>query len=298
LTALLVEPTLDSEEAPDLAIGTSRGRVLAAAVTGSAVAGAAVAQAATPLQMTHDPTLSGTAQVGAPLAAVGAQWTGPPDTKVSWHWLRCADRRCRLIDGALRSSYKPVPADVGARLLAWLTLTADDQRADAFTRPSAAVTAAPAATPVPTPTATPAPAPAPARPAPPAAPVVPVAAPPAPQRPRMLRPFPVVRIRGVLTADGVRLTLVTVTAPHGARVTISCRGRGCPSPRLARTAGVVRLRRFEAPLAAGTRLRVTVSKRGYIAKVTTFRIRRGRVPLRTDGCRYPGRARVQRCPSR
>lgn len=111
-----------------------------------------------------------------------------------------------------------------------------------------------------------------------------------------MRPFPVVRIRGFLTAGGVRLTRVTVRAPRGARVTVVCRGRGCPR-RLARTAAVLRLRRFEAPLRAGVRLRVTISKPGYIAKVTTFWIRRGRVPLRLDACRWPGSKRTRACPA-
>jgi hypothetical protein len=107
-----------------------------------------------------------------------------------------------------------------------------------------------------------------------------------------------VRIRGVLTSSGARLTLVSVRAPRGAHVAIVCRGRGCPARREARTAALVRLRRFEARLAAGTRLRVTVSKPGFIAKVTTFTIRRGRAPRRVDRCRYPGRRTLQRCPAR
>lgn len=112
----------------------------------------------------------------------------------------------------------------------------------------------------------------------------------------MMRPFPVVRIRGFLTARGVQLTRVTVRAPRGARVGVACRGRGCPAHRMARIAVMLRLRRFEAPLRAGVRLRVTISKPGYVAKVTTFWIRRGRVPLRLDACRWPGQKRMRACP--
>ena len=37
----------------------------------------------------------------------------------------------------------------------------------------------------------------------------------------MLKPFPIVRIKGVLTARGARVTLLTVRAPRGARLALS-----------------------------------------------------------------------------
>jgi hypothetical protein len=246
-----------------------------------------------PLRITKPPSLTGTAQVGGELQAVGAQWTGPDDTTVTWRWVRCLDQRhCRIVDDADTSAYDPQNADLGWQLLAWLRVSAGHRHDDAFTPLSDPVQPAPPPPPKPKPAPTPAPTPAPA-PAAPAAPP-PVAKPAAP---RMMRPFPLVRIRGRLTATGVRLTLVTVRAPRGARVTINCRGRGCPARRQARTAVVLRMRRFEGALRAGDRLRVTVSKRGYITKVTTIRIRRGRVPLRLDECRYPGAKRTVACPA-
>jgi hypothetical protein len=62
---------------------------------------------------------------------------------------------------------------------------------------------------------------------------IPVSAPPL----LTMAPFPIVRIAGVQTASGVRLSLVSVQAPVGARVTVTCRGRGCrikPQSRVAR----------------------------------------------------------------
>jgi hypothetical protein len=43
-------------------------------------------------------------------------------------------------------------------------------------------------------------------------------------------------------------------------------------------------------------LTITISKPGYIPKVTTIRIRKGRAPLRSDNCRLPGATKLSRCP--
>jgi hypothetical protein len=55
---------------------------------------------------------------------------------------------------------------------------------------------------------------------------------------------------------------------------------------------------FERALPAGTRLIVRISKRGYITKVTTITIRRGRPPARSDLCVAPGAKRPKACPKR
>jgi hypothetical protein len=264
-----------------------------AATLALACGGAAARGDDGPPHITKWPSLTGTAQVGGELHAVGAEWTGPDDMTVTWHWVRCVDQEhCRIVDDASTDTYGPQTADVGSQLFAWLRVSAGHRHDDAFSPLSATVRPAPPPPrPKPPPpkvtvTPTPTPTPAPVAPAPAARPA-----------PRMMRPLPRVRIRGRLTAAGVRLTLVTVRAPRGARVTITCRGRGCPARRQARTAVLLHMRRFEADLQAGVRLRVTVSRPGYIAKVTTFRIRRGRVPLRLDECRYPGAKKMVACPA-
>ena len=48
--------------------------------------------------------------------------------------------------------------------------------------------------------------------------------------PSMLRPFPVVRIKGVLTAQGARVTLLSVRAPRRSSVTVTCRREGLSRP--------------------------------------------------------------------
>ena len=113
-----------------------------------------------------------------------------------------------------------------------------------------------------------------------------------------LRPFPVVRIKGVLTARGARVTLLSVRAPRGSSVTVTCRGSDCPSRRYTSPAATGRLRPFERELGAGTRLEVRVTKAGFIGKSTVFVIRRQAAPKRTDRCLPPGAKRAVRCPAR
>jgi hypothetical protein len=275
------------------------------------------AQAATAPVITSGPVVSGTAEVDAVLTA-SASWTADPEPTAAWTWLRCPAPTgpCTPIPGATDAAYRVTPSDVGSVLRVRITLSNSAGSDQKRSKPTAAVTAAPAPVPVPTPVPTPAPTPAPtATPTPtgtttaPAGPA-PVfdqsAAPPAPPpaagspekpspRARMLQPFPVVRIRGVLTATGARVSLLSVKAPRGARVTVLCRGRDCPVRRFAPAAGIQRLRPFERPLRAGTRLEVSVTRPGYVGKLTVIVIRRDEAPWRSDRCLAPGAKRAVRC---
>jgi large repetitive protein len=121
----------------------------------------------------------------------------------------------------------------------------------------------------------------------------------------LMQPFPVVRIAGSLTADGVRVQLLTVQAPAGARITVRCHGHGCPSKTMSRIAAArkgkriapLEFHRFERSLRAGTVLEVRVSKVGEIGKYTRFTIRRGRSPKRVDTCLDPAGVKPIACPS-
>jgi hypothetical protein len=126
--------------------------------------------------------------------------------------------------------------------------------------------------------------------------------------PTLMQPFPVVRIAGSENASGVRVGLLTVTAPVGATVNVTCRGSGCParSQRVVATAGrsrvgagtvVLVLRRFERSLRAGAVMEIRVSKPGRIGKYTRFAVRRGRLPVRTDMCLGPTASKPIACPS-
>jgi len=110
-----------------------------------------------------------------------------------------------------------------------------------------------------------------------------------------MQPFPIVRIAGVQTPAGVKLNLLSVLAPVGARVTVTCRGRGCtmkPQSRVAitsarnRHASLVALtfRRFERSFRAGVTLEVRIFASGKIGKYTLFAIHHHALPTRVDSC--------------
>jgi PKD repeat protein len=127
---------------------------------------------------------------------------------------------------------------------------------------------------------------------------------------RLLSPFPVVRISGVVTRAGIRLRLLAVDAPAGAKVKIRCRTRGCPFRRRsrliesratvtewARVSRLIRFNRFKGRLLRpGTVVQVFVTKPGTIGKYTRLRVRSRRLPARADRCLVPGAARPVPCP--
>ncbi len=120
----------------------------------------------------------------------------------------------------------------------------------------------------------------------------------------LMQPFPVVRFAGNDTPSGVRLKLLTVLAPAGATVTVTCKGHGCPVKSLRKLAkstksGMVLLAfpRFERSLRAGVILEVRVSKAGEIGKYTRFVVRRGKLPERVDLCLHVSGSTPLVCPS-
>jgi plastocyanin len=157
----------------------------------------------------------------------------------------------------------------------------------------------------------PSPPPPPSTALPPSAPLQPV---PVPQptiasaAPLVIAPFPVVRITGSYTTLGVRLRLFAVTAPAGVRITVRCRGRGCPyrqrgpfvvrrsGTRAAGAARYVQIRDFRGRLLKpGVRLQVFIADKDRIGKYTSFTIRRGHPPLRADSCVRPAGASAVAC---
>ena len=138
------------------------------------------------------------------------------------------------------------------------------------------------------------PAPTPAGPAQPGSPVVPAQ----PKPPVMMRPFPIVRIAGVVLPNGALIRILSVRAPRGSSIRIRCRGKGCPAATVARTSAtrLVRFRRFERRLRAGVKLEIFVRKAGKVGKYTRFLIRGGKPPARMDRCLMPGKRRPVACP--
>jgi large repetitive protein len=123
----------------------------------------------------------------------------------------------------------------------------------------------------------------------------------------LIVPFPIIRMAGSYNAVGAKIGLLTVQAPAGARVTVKCRGIGCPtrSETVVVASGarakpgtvLITLHRFERPLHAGTVLVVEVTDGGEIGKYTRFVIHHGKLPSRQDLCLSPGTTAPIQCPS-
>jgi hypothetical protein len=268
------------------------------------LAAAIPAHAAGDPKITEPPQITGDFRVGGTMTA-SAKWKGG---SAVWTWLRCADERlgnCEPIAGQQAPTYTAVAQDAGSRLRVRLTVRAggkdDSKPAVAVSEPTppiAAVEPPPAPPPAGAPTPTPAPTPAPAPPSAPGSP--PRVTPPAvggKAAPRLMSPRPIVRIRGRLTADGARVTLLTVRAPRGARIAVKCAGDHCPRRRIAIVAVIVHLQPYERILRAGTRLEIRVTRPSFIGKYSRIVMRQGRPPWRQDRCLMPGSSRPVGCPS-
>jgi hypothetical protein len=133
----------------------------------------------------------------------------------------------------------------------------------------------------------------------------------APQTLTLMQPFPIVRIAGAETSGGARIKLLTVQAPTGAKVAVSCKGRGCKTKNETRLAtasskskgksraGAITLAfpRFQRTLRAGAMLQIRITKSGQIGKFTSFKIRRRKLPVRVDACLRPPSTAPSPCPS-
>ena len=127
-------------------------------------------------------------------------------------------------------------------------------------------------------------------------------------KPRLMTPFPVIRIIGKVLRKGARIKRLTVRAPYGSTVSVRCRGHSCPfrrSNRKVTSTGsakapskTIRVRRLEHRLLRdGASIKVLVSRSGEIGKYTRFRIRGGKPPVRSDLCLMPGSTVPKECPS-
>jgi PKD repeat protein len=126
-------------------------------------------------------------------------------------------------------------------------------------------------------------------------------APAKPRSPRFLSPWPTVRIAGRALPGGARITRLAVTVPAASSIDARCSGLHCPVRHVRRRARgeretvVVRLRRFERLLPAGTRIAIRIRAANRIGRYVAFRIRGDRPPRRTDRCLLPGRFAPIRC---
>jgi hypothetical protein len=75
-------------------------------------------------------------------------------------------------------------------------------------------------------------------------------------------------------------------------VQVTCSGRGCPLRSQIRSVasaqkgapGPLFFPRFERTLIPGVTLQIRISGPGLVGKYTSFKIRRGKLPVRSDGC--------------
>ncbi len=80
-------------------------------------------------------------------------------------------------------------------------------------------------------------------------------------------------MRGVLTSTGAKVSVLSVRAPRSAKITLRCQGKSCPASRWSRSdrkSRLTRMSRFERGLRAGVKITISVTRRGYVGKRTTF----------------------------
>jgi Putative metal-binding motif/RTX calcium-binding nonapeptide repeat (4 copies) len=97
-------------------------------------------------------------------------------------------------------------------------------------------------------------------------------------------------------------TLVVHNAPRGARIVLTCKGKGCPIKKARRRTVARELQRItlhqgfrRARLRIGTRLRLTITASGTIGRTYTYVVKRGAPPTRQIVCRAPGEAKGRSC---
>jgi hypothetical protein len=120
----------------------------------------------------------------------------------------------------------------------------------------------------------------------------------------VMEPFPIVRFVADDDGSGAKFLLLSVEAPPGTDITISCRRRGCPvksERKAAKSSGVgtvtVGFPRFERVLPAGLILEIRVSGFGEIGEYTRLVIRHRSPPTRLDECLAPTGTTPIVCPS-
>jgi hypothetical protein len=93
---------------------------------------------------------------------------------------------------------------------------------------------------------------------------------------------------------GVFVKTVSVKAPRGATVRVSCTRRGCP--RRARRGGGALAGLHARKLRNGTVVRIAVAQRGFYGRSFTYRVARNSMRQTGAGCLAPGSFASARCP--
>jgi hypothetical protein len=261
---------------------------------------AAAAAPALGATVTEAPVITGDPTPGWELAASTGAWT-PAGASAGYEWLRCDSAACAPVPGSCERRYTVRDADLGHTLRVRLTVAEPGEPlASELSDPTEVVVATPYSIPTPDDSGTPCLDVTPTGPGQgtftSSGPTGPGTTPAPDTSLRFIDPFPVVRISGRFKGERTRLTRVTVRAPRGARIRVSCRGRGCPYRRKAIAVRLLRLRPLQRTYRPRASIEIRVTQPGRIGKYTRIRTRRGRPPVRVDRCVRPGRTRPVRCP--
>jgi hypothetical protein len=136
-----------------LAVNTDVGYRMRAIVTASNAFGArsiATNLTAAPIAaggapvLTSVPRLTGATKAGSTLTTTAGTWTGAPNLRYAYAWLRCDVRgsACIAVAGADQSTYKLTPADIGHTMRARVTANDAAGATSAISNESALVAAA------------------------------------------------------------------------------------------------------------------------------------------------------------
>jgi hypothetical protein len=110
-----------------------------------------------------------------------------------------------------------------------------------------------------------------------------------------------------LTGSRTQITTLNLAKVTGkSKLKVTCKGKGCPfkSKKVKLKKGRAKLSRIfkkhrrRAKLRRGTRIRISLTRKGYISKVYSFKMRRRALPSFTTRCQVPGSKKLRsRCPS-
>jgi PKD repeat protein len=106
-----------------------------------------------------------------------------------------------------------------------------------------------------------------------------------------------VELRAAVYPRYTKVRGLLVRAPKGSKITVRCKGKGCPKliTKTAKGSKKLRFKKLQRKFKPGRKLIVTVTKNGFIGRQTRWTIRRRKAPLRQDLCMTPGAKKASSC---
>lgn len=100
------------------------------------------------------------------------------------------------------------------------------------------------------------------------------------------------------TGTRTRIVRLRVTARRGWRVSVRCRGQGCPRSSIIRQASSsnpLRIKRLERTFRRTTTIEIWATRRGTVGTIVRYALRPRQAPLRTESCLAAGARTATRC---